>query len=290
MTFSLMLWAPSLGRHAQRPAHAARRLGQGAHRPGAQVLRRGRDLLRHGDLRGAAARDQVGQRPRALHGLDHRPRPRRHARLERLHGRGHDLLAAAAPLEQAAAHRSALANLHFWIGLVGILLYVVRDVDERHHAGPDAQRHDRQRHGARVSQLPRHRERHPPDDADARRWAAASTWPAGFSWPTTSCARSRGAQPVNGTIEVFVEPPAAGRRGWASLGAMLQPAGALLRPRRSGLPAPGCSAATASASLGVVGRDASASSLAFLHFESRGRALGATGTTGCWSRRCRSRC
>ena len=32
-------------------------------------------------------------------------------------------------------YSTALANLHFWIGLVGILLYVARDVDERHHPG-----------------------------------------------------------------------------------------------------------------------------------------------------------
>ena len=69
-----------------------------------------------------------GQRARALHRLDHRPRPRRRARLERLHGRRHVLLAGAAPLGHASCTRKRAANLHFWIGTVGILLYVVVDV------------------------------------------------------------------------------------------------------------------------------------------------------------------
>ncbi len=51
-----------VGRHAQRPAHPARRVEQAARGPGAQVLRRRRHLLRHVDLRGAADVDQVGQR------------------------------------------------------------------------------------------------------------------------------------------------------------------------------------------------------------------------------------
>jgi hypothetical protein len=95
---------PLLGRHAQRPAHPPRRLGQAPHRSGPQVLRRRRHLLRHGHLRRAAALDQ-GQRPRPLHRLDHRPRARRRPRLERLHGRRHVLLAAPAPLAQAAPLR-----------------------------------------------------------------------------------------------------------------------------------------------------------------------------------------
>jgi hypothetical protein len=51
-----------LGRHAQRPAHPARRLEQAAHRPGDQVLRRRGHLLRDVDLRRPAALDQGGQR------------------------------------------------------------------------------------------------------------------------------------------------------------------------------------------------------------------------------------
>jgi hypothetical protein len=41
---------PLLGRHAQRPAHPARRLGQAADRPGPEVLRRRGHVLRHGHL------------------------------------------------------------------------------------------------------------------------------------------------------------------------------------------------------------------------------------------------
>jgi cytochrome c oxidase cbb3-type subunit I/II len=57
MLFSLMLWMPSLGRHDQRPAHAARRVAQGRRRPRAQVLRRRHHVLRHEHVR----------RPDALH-------------------------------------------------------------------------------------------------------------------------------------------------------------------------------------------------------------------------------
>ncbi len=107
MIFSVMLWAPVLGRHAQRPAHPARRLGQAAHRPRDQVLRRGRHLLRHVHLRGPAAVDQERQRAGPLHRLDHRPRPRRRAGLERLHGLRHALLAGAAPVGAPSCGASA---------------------------------------------------------------------------------------------------------------------------------------------------------------------------------------
>ena len=61
----------------------------------------------------------------ALHRLDHRPRPRRRARLERLHGVRHDLLAGAAPVPDARSTRRSSPTTHFWIGTFGILLYVV---------------------------------------------------------------------------------------------------------------------------------------------------------------------
>ena len=51
-----------LGRHDQRPAHAARRLGQAAYRPGGQVLRRRGHLLRHGHLRGPDDVHPLGER------------------------------------------------------------------------------------------------------------------------------------------------------------------------------------------------------------------------------------
>ncbi len=114
-----------LGRHAQRPADPARRLGQGRHGPGAQVLRRRHHLLRHVHLRGPAAVDQGGQRALALHRLDHRPRPRRRPRLGRLPDLRDDLLAAAAALPDRAVEPNKLAEAHFWLGTIGILLYIV---------------------------------------------------------------------------------------------------------------------------------------------------------------------
>ena len=120
-----MLWMPSWGgminglltlRGAWHKVHRG---------SGPQVLRRRRHLLRHVHLRGAAALDQERQRALALHRLDHRPRPRRRARLERLHGLRHDLLARAAPLPDRARGAASWPRLHFWIGTVGILLYIV---------------------------------------------------------------------------------------------------------------------------------------------------------------------
>jgi cytochrome c oxidase cbb3-type subunit I/II len=60
MLFSLMLWAPSWGGMLNGSADAARCLPQGPQRSGAEVLCRRRDVLRHGDVRRAAAVDQVG--------------------------------------------------------------------------------------------------------------------------------------------------------------------------------------------------------------------------------------
>ena len=109
-------------------------------RPGAQVLRRRHHLLRHGDVRGPAALDQERQRALALHRLDHRPRPRRRARLERLHGVRHVLLAGAAALRHRADLEAARGNAHFWVATIGIVLYVVAMWAAGHHAGPDVAR------------------------------------------------------------------------------------------------------------------------------------------------------
>ncbi len=96
---------PQLGRHAQRSADPARRLGQAAHRPRHQVLRRGGDLLRHEHLRRPPAEHQERQRPGPLHGLDHRSRARRRPGLERLHDLRYPLLdVAAAVRHQAVEH------------------------------------------------------------------------------------------------------------------------------------------------------------------------------------------
>ena len=50
MTFSIILWMPSLGRHDQRPHDALRRLGQAAHRPRPAHADGVGCVLRHGDL------------------------------------------------------------------------------------------------------------------------------------------------------------------------------------------------------------------------------------------------
>ena len=50
MLFSLMLWAPSLGGDVERSADPPWRLGQTADRSRSKILRRRRDLLRHGDV------------------------------------------------------------------------------------------------------------------------------------------------------------------------------------------------------------------------------------------------
>lgn len=56
--------------------------------------------------------------------MDHRPRAFRHARLEWFHGVWHDVLAAAAPVPDAIVEQK-LAEVHFWLGTVGILVYIV---------------------------------------------------------------------------------------------------------------------------------------------------------------------
>ena len=82
MLFSLDPLDAVVGRHGERPLHAARRLAQAARGPDPEVHGRRGHLLRHGHVRGADDVDQVGERGVALHRLDDRARPRRRARLE----------------------------------------------------------------------------------------------------------------------------------------------------------------------------------------------------------------
>ncbi len=96
-----------VGRHGERPLHAARRLAQAARRPDSEVHGRRRHLLRHVDVRRADDVDQVGERGLALHRLDHRPRARRRARLERLPLLRHPLLGHPAALEDGALFEEA---------------------------------------------------------------------------------------------------------------------------------------------------------------------------------------
>ena len=89
---------------------------------------------------GPAALDQIRQRPRPLHRLDHRPRsqPARSA------GTASWLPACSIgslpklfwnkPLHST---RSS-PTYHFWVGTLGILIYVGVDVDLGHHPGPHA--------------------------------------------------------------------------------------------------------------------------------------------------------
>ena len=109
-------------------------------------------------------------------------------------------------------YSTSLANLHFWLGTVGILLYVAAMWTSGITQGADAQRHHRPRHRPRVSQLSRYAQHHPPAHAHARdrrralshrlvpsrlqlladrpRRASRSTAPSRFS-PTTHPARRR---------------------------------------------------------------------------------------------------
>ncbi len=139
MLFSRHAVDALVGRHAQRSADSARRLGQGGVGPGAQVLRRGRHLLRHVDLRRTAAVDQGGQLALPLHRLDHRPRARRRPRLGRFPDLRHDLLAAAAPLPDRAleqeAGRGPLLDRHHRHPALHRL-----DLRRRPHPGPDVAR------------------------------------------------------------------------------------------------------------------------------------------------------
>ena len=63
-----------VGRDAERPAHAARRLGARSHRSDPEDVRRRTDLLRHEHVRGSDDGDQDGERALALHQLDRRAR------------------------------------------------------------------------------------------------------------------------------------------------------------------------------------------------------------------------
>ena len=81
----------------------------------------------------------------ALHRLDHRPRARRRARLERLHDVRHVLLAGAAPLPDAALLARSSRTTHFWVATFGILLYVVAMYSAGRHAGPHVARVRRDR-------------------------------------------------------------------------------------------------------------------------------------------------
>ena len=125
MVFSLMLWMPSWGGMINGLMTLARRLEQGRRGARAQVLRRGRHLLRHGHLRRADAVHQ--ERERALsHYTDWTIA---HVHSGALGWNGmmtFGMLYWLAPrLFQTELWNKKLANVHFWIGTMGILLYIV---------------------------------------------------------------------------------------------------------------------------------------------------------------------
>ena len=127
---------------------------------------------------------QVGQRARALHRLDRRPRARRRARLERLHGRRHVLLAAAAALGPSCYSTRARRTCTSGIGTVGILLYVAAMWIARHHAGPDVARARTKAARSAVSELRRDAARHHADvlDAPGRRRCCTSPASSLMAW------------------------------------------------------------------------------------------------------------
>ena len=146
-----------LGRHAQRPAHAARRVGQGARPIRSSSSSRPRvTFYGMATFEGPLLSIKTRQRARALHRLDHRPRPRRRARLERLHGGRHVLLAGAAALRDASSTARSWPTPLLDRRRFGILLYVVAMYSAGITAGADVARH--RRHG--PPRLPRlHRDR-----------------------------------------------------------------------------------------------------------------------------------
>ena len=111
-----------VGRHGQRPADAARRLGSRARGSGAEVHGRRRHRLRHVDVRRADDVAQERQRAHALHRLHHRPRASRRAGVERrprvrdalLHRAAHlrheALLGARSPTCTSGWRRSASSS------------------------------------------------------------------------------------------------------------------------------------------------------------------------------------
>ncbi len=125
MIFSVMLWMPIWGGMINGLLTLRGGVAEGRGRPDPEVLRGRHHRVRHVDLRGADALDQERQRAGALHRLDHRARPHRGPRLERLPDLRHDLLAARRGSSRPSSTAKKLAEVHFWIATFGIMLYVV---------------------------------------------------------------------------------------------------------------------------------------------------------------------
>ena len=102
MVFSLMLWAPSWGGMLNGLLTLRGAWDKLRTDPVLKFFVAGVTFYGMATFEGPLLVDQERQRARALHRLDHRARPRRRAGLERLHGRGHVLLAGPAPLRHQA--------------------------------------------------------------------------------------------------------------------------------------------------------------------------------------------
>ena len=127
MVFSLMLWAPSVGRHAERPAHACAVLGTSFEPdPVLKFFAAGVTFY------GMATFEGPLLSIKSVSGLAHYTDwiiGHVHSGglgWNGLDGCGNVLLAVfQAPVRDQVATRRAAANFHFWIATVGILLYVI---------------------------------------------------------------------------------------------------------------------------------------------------------------------
>jgi cbb3-type cytochrome c oxidase subunit II len=115
---------PKLGRYDQRFAHAPRFMGQSASGAGSQVFCGCSHLLRHGDLRRANALLEKCQCDRPLYRLDRSARSRRWLGLEWFYHLRYFVLVVP-KLWNTKLHSTKLANAHFWIGTMGIVVYAV---------------------------------------------------------------------------------------------------------------------------------------------------------------------
>ncbi len=190
-----------LGRHAQRVAHAARRVGQGPPGSRAEVPGRGRHRLRHGHPRRPPALHQERQRPLPFHGLDHRARPHRRPRLERIPDLRRAVLVDPPALQHEAVLHQA-RQLPLLDRPDGHAVLRGPNLLGRRSAGPDAQAVHARRLPP-ISELPRDHARGAADVAPAghrrltlsRRHASDGRQPAEDREARRLRARHRGAGP-----------------------------------------------------------------------------------------------
>ena len=137
MTFSVMLLVPSWASAGNAIATLNGALAQGARRRDAALHVRRRGLLRPLDLRGLVPRHPPRELALALHGLDGRARPRRHARVGRDDHLRRDLHHRAAALRARVHGLAARRRVALLARGRGHLRLRRRDVERRHHPGAD---------------------------------------------------------------------------------------------------------------------------------------------------------